>query len=206
MPNEPSGTLGSTLRPNKVGAWLSGGFISLLAISVGIGLGTAAALLSKMPSQAVISLVGVAGLASILNIVFSQVAAQTLLSVRIDSDYLITRTLLASHKAAANAVNAIYVAPNIRYTNIVIDTASGPQLLSDAIWTLQSFSVVHEDLCRWSKSENIKVIAVSTAWMKTEGDRHARRLLLRCFREPYFYTLGFLLSVAGVSFLVTTLI
>lgn len=123
-----------------------------------------------------------------------------------DADHLITRTLLASREASTDMVSAIYVAPNVRYVNIIVDTKSGPQLLSDAIWTPKSFSVVQEGLCRWAGSESLQVVEVNTVWAKTESDRHARRLLQKCFREPYFYTLGFLLSVAGVSFLVTSLI
>lgn len=189
------------LHPGKLGAGVMLAFTSFAMAVVGFMVGGIATIFAHGVFGIGAAILTAIGVASFINKVFSQIAAQTLLTVSFNEDDLSTRTLFATRQIPAKSVNAIYAAPNSRYINLIVDTTSGPLLLCDATWSAGSFALVENGLRCWAKAQNLQVTDVNTVWAKTETDRRAKRLLFLCFRQPYLPTLGILLSIAAVSFL-----
>ena len=189
------------LRPDKLGAMLRFSFYFLLIAGAGIGPGYVAGCVARLYSN-LYFMAAVPIYAMLLGILVSQLAAQTLISLLIADDKIVIRILTYRSEITATQIKNIYLAPNVRYNNIVIDTNGGPHLLSDLLWSGNTYSSVEKSLRRWADNKNIEISDVDTIWIKTPQDRLARQLLLRCFRKRYIQSAAVLFFLSTVSFFV----
>lgn len=187
------------LRPNEPGRTLRLVFVSTYFVGMAIFLGFLEILLiRRAPTIPALTLIPI-GVGMILCIVVSQVASQLTFYVRFGPEEVELFSPFRRIVLPADMISAFYFAPNLRYFNIVIETKSAPRLLSDALWSRTSFFLVEAEARAWAAMRSLPALSVSGGWSRTELDRHATKLLLKCFHREYFAVLTILAGMAVLS-------
>ncbi len=183
-------------RPSKSTLVLGISIILLLFAIAGGGGGFLLAAAFTRPLDRFPAILGCLLLSVALVTVISQCCNQATLRVLIVPGRLRVRRLLRSHEFVPGDIEAVYLAPNAKYYNVIIATRQGPVLLSSLLWRGRDFEQLVSKIVSWCEINGIHApIKVDSVSPSTPDEKRVRFILVRSFRKDLFVYV----AAAGVS-------